>query len=250
MSNRIKPEHSAKIEQFYVEAYKRFTRKTPLEVDVSFYPYVATFYKIKIRDGKIIVRLADAHTDMPLHVHKALAYILVAKAKKKPIPQSALDVYSRYKITANVSEKLEKNKRERGRKVITGSAGNTYDLEQIFTRINRDYFRDKTIKPELTWSARKTYRRLGHYDPTHHTIVISKSLDDPSVPDYVVDYLVFHEMLHIHHPVQNRNGRRYFHTSAFKQDERKFRFFEKADMWIEENIGMLKKRAKDSPRPW
>ena len=55
---------------------------------------------------------------------------------------------------------------------------------------------------------------------------------------------LFHEMLHIAHPTQHINGRRYNHTAAFKRDERKFAYYEEAERWIERNVRRLKKEAK------
>ena len=59
-----------------------------------------------------------------------------------------------------------------------------------------------------------------------------------------MEYVVFHEMLHIWHPTQHRNGRRYNHTPAFRRDEEKFLYFDKAEDWIEKNVRVLKKKAK------
>jgi hypothetical protein len=58
-------------------------------------------------------------------------------------------------------------------------------------------------------------------------------LDSNDVPDYVVEYVLYHEMLHIKHPARLINGRRHRHTSAFRFDERKFVDYEKAQQWIE-----------------
>jgi hypothetical protein len=51
-------------------------------------------------------------------------------------------------------------------------------------------------------------------------------------------------MLHIAHPTQHVNGRRYNHTSAFRRDERRFKYFQEAERWIERNVRRLKKEAK------
>jgi hypothetical protein len=114
----------------------------------------------------------------------------------------------------------------------------------MFARLNREYFREALEKPTLTWSARRTYRILGHHDSTHNTIVLSRSLDDRSVPRFVVEYVLFHEMLHIAHPAKHVNGRRYHHTPAFRRDERKFAYYEEAESWIERNVRKLKRKAK------
>jgi hypothetical protein len=181
---------------------------------------------------------------MPLNSHKGLAYILMGKLLRKKIPAGARDVYNLYIKTDAIREKAQANKRERGRKVVTTAAGAVYDLDEIFARLNAQYFRGAIAKPVLTWSAKKTYRILGHHDANHGHIAISRSLDRREVPLYVVEYVLFHEMLHIHHPTKYVNGRRYNHTAAFKRDEAKFAYFNEAEKWIERNVRALKKEAK------
>ncbi len=197
-----------------------------------------------MRSGRIFVRIGQICSEMPVIGHKGLAYILVGKLLRKKIPDGARDVYSAYVKSEAIREKASDNKRKRGRKVVTSSKGAVYDLDEIFSAVNDRYFRKSIQKPVLTWSAKKTYRILGHHDATHETVAISKSLDSKDVPQYVVEYVVFHEMLHIAHPTKHINGRRYNHTPAFKQDERKFAYFEEAEKWILQNVSRLKKAAK------
>ena len=96
----------------------------------------------------------------------------------------------------------------------------------------------------MTWSSKKTYRVLGHHDAAHDTIVVSRSLDSISVPKFIVEYIVFHEMLHVAHPTKHVNGRRYNHTAALKRDEQKFEFYTEAEKWIERNVRKLEREAK------
>lgn len=218
-------------------------RKAP-EVDVRFYPYIGINHTIRVRDGQVFVRIAEVCRDMPPLGHQALAYILVAKLLGKRVPKQAREIYSSFVKTAEMREQVTENKRSRGRKVISTDKGEVYDLSAIFNELNRVYFKRSVPKPTLTWSARKTYRILGHHDATHDTIVVSRSLDSPDVPRYVVEYIVFHEMLHIYHPTVHHNGRRYNHTPAFRRDEEKFAYFEEAEKWIERNVRKLKRNAK------
>ena len=209
--------------------------ETP-EIEVNFYPYIGINHTIRIRDGKVFVRLAEICRDMPFNVHKALAVILVSKLLRKKISPDILETYRGFIKNQELREKVLENKRTRGRKIITTARGEVYDLGEIFTQLNQIYFDGKIRKPTLSWSARKTYRILGHHDAAHETIVVSRSLDDYKTPKYVVEFIVFHEMLHIFHPTQHRNGRRYNHTPQFRRDERKFAFFEEAEIWIEQNV--------------
>jgi hypothetical protein len=233
------------ITSLYEEAFRWYApRKQLPPVRVSFYPYIGINHTIRIREGEIYVRIAEICREMPLACHKGLAFILLGKLLRKKIPAGAREVYSAYSKSDFIREKAAASKRARGRKVVTTFRGNVYDLKQIFTSLNASYFADAIPEPVLTWSARKTYRILGHHDANHDHIAISRSLDSPDVPQYVVEYVVFHEMLHIAHPTKHINGRRYNHTAAFKRDERKFEYYEQAEKWIERNVRKLKKGAK------
>ncbi len=233
------------IKAFYQEAFQTLNGNHPMpEIEVRFYPYIGINHTIRVRGGKVFVRLADLSESAPSEIQQALAFILVSKLlRKKILPQTA-NRYREFVKTQEIQAKAVANKRARGRKIITSSKGEIYDLENIFTKINLIYFQNSVSKPTLTWSARKTYRILGHHDATHETIVISKSLDSKKVPKFVVEYVVFHEMLHIFHPTTHRNGRRYNHTAQFRRDEKKFAYFEEAENWIQRNVKALKRNAK------
>lgn len=233
------------IRDLYSEAFRWYDQKRAVpEIHVSFYPYVGINHTIRVRDGQIFVRIGEICREMPLACHKGLAYILTGKLLRKKIPVGAREVYSAYTKTTEMREEAVVRKQAKGRKVVTTSKGAVYDLDELFEKINREYFQGTIPKPVLTWSAKKTYRILGHHDAAHETVAISKSLDDLSVPRYVVEYVIYHEMLHIHHPTKYVAGRRYNHTPAFKRDEQKFAYFEQAELWIERNVRRLKKAAK------
>jgi predicted metal-dependent hydrolase len=74
-------------------------------------------------------------------------------------------------------------------------------------------------RPELTWSEHMARRSLGHFDAAHNTIVVSRVFDRPSSPRYAIEYLLYHEMLHLKHPVRMRGLRRCVHSREFKADE-------------------------------
>lgn len=238
-------ENLAQIKNFYEEAFQTFdASRKPLEIQIRFYPYIGINHTIRVRNGKVFVRIAEICREMPLAAQKALAFILVAKLLRKKVPPRARQIYSDFIKTEEIRGKATENKRRRGRKIITSARGDFYDLDEIFGNLNETYFKNTLPKPVLTWSSRKTYRILGHHDSAHETIVISRSLDDRKVPRYVVEFVVFHEMLHIFHPTIHQNGRRYNHTPAFRRNEKKFRCFEEAESWIERNVKHLKRKAR------
>ncbi|MBA2736490.1 MAG: M48 family metallopeptidase [Pyrinomonadaceae bacterium] len=233
------------IKSFYKEAFQIYDGKRPIpDIEVRFYPYIGINHTIRVRDGKIFVRIAEICRAMPPNAQKALAYILVAKLLRKKVSPEAREIYSNFIKTQEIRALATENKRARGRKIISSANGDFYNLDEMFASLNGNYFQDKLPKPVLSWSARKTYRILGHHDSTHETVIISKSLDDKKVPKYVVEYVLFHEMLHIFHPTEHRNGRRFNHTPQFRRNERKYAYFEEAENWIERNVKNLKRNAK------
>jgi hypothetical protein len=242
-------ENLDEIKSFYREAFQTLDSRRPMpEIEVEFYPYIGINHTIRVRSGKVFVRLAEICREMPMPAQRALAYILVSKLLRKKMPPRAREIYSSFIKTDEIRDRAVENKRTRGRKIITSARGDVYDLDEIFDALNHDYFKNSLPKPVLSWSSRRTYRILGHHDSTHETVIVSKSLDDPKVPQFVVEYVVFHEMLHIFHPTEHRNGRRFNHTPAFRRNERRFQYFEAAEDWIERNVKHLKRRAKISRR--
>ncbi len=175
----------------------------------------ASITRFVCRNGKIFVRISDIFKDAPSEVHESLAKILVSKILRRKVPAAANEIYNEYASKQEIRAQAFENKKQKGRKIITSPKGEIYDLEEIFRQMNDLYFDSEIKKPTFTWSARTTFRRLGHHDAAHDTIVISKSLDDKKVPRYVVEFVVFHEMLHIFHPMKLQNGRRYHHTPNF-----------------------------------
>src|SRR5256714_40004 len=127
-------------------------------------------------------------------------------------------------------------RRQRGRKVVSSAIGKVYDLERIFGRVNRRHFDGAIEKPILTWSQRKARSILGHHDAAHDTITISKTLDSHDVPEWFVEYIMFHEMLHIKHPARIMNGRRYYHTPAFRAEEKSYPGYAQAQEWLDRVI--------------
>lgn len=237
----------SQITQFYSNAFAELGGKREVPpVRVEFYRYVGLRQTIRIRNGEVIVRLADLMRDAPLAVQKALAFILVAKLLKRRVPKQAREMYESFAREPHIAEKSRENRRTRGRKIVSSATGNVYDLNQIFARLNQTYFQNELPKPIITWSRGKTFRIFGHHDALHETVVISRTLDDARIPGFVVEFVLYHELLHIKHPTETVNGRRRVHSTVFRRDERRFPQFEDAEEWLEKLA--RQKKVKSSKR--
>ena len=233
----------AEIENFYKQAFQTLGNKSVVTgIVVEFYPYIGIKHTIRQRGETFHIRISDLCRDATDEVQRSLAFILVGKILGEKISLETETIYLDFAKSAEMRGRSLENKIVRGRKIITSSKGTVYDLEKMFKRLNREYFADKLDKPALSWSVRKTFRRLGHYDAAHEAIIISKTLDNKKVPEYVAEFVLYHEMLHIFHPTEIKNGRRCHHTPDFKGDEEKFENFQEAEDWIEKNLWKMKKR--------
>jgi hypothetical protein len=110
--------------------------------------------------------------------------------------------------------------------------GSCYDLAAIFQTLNTQYFGASLPQLRLIWSSARAQRRLGYYHPEIQTIAVNRKLDRAGIPRLLLEYILYHEMLHQHFGIEHRNGRRYAHTSAFHLAEKRFRGRQEAESLI------------------
>ena len=201
-------------------------------LEVKFRRFTSLNTTIRLREGRLIVRLSDLLEHAPESVHQAIAHILLAKLYRKPITPALADRYRRYTQSEAVSRQAERIRQVRGRKRISTAQGRLYNLEEVFESVNRAFFHGLLGRPTLTWSAHVARRMLGHYDAAHNTIVVSRVFDRPDTPRFAIEYLLYHEMLHLKHPVRVRAGRRCVHSREFQAEERLFPQLEQARAYL------------------
>lgn len=116
--------------------------------------------------------------------------------------------------------------------VVEQTRGLVHDLADSFRRVNREYFDDALSRPRLTWNSQITRCVFGHYDFVHDTVWISRTLDRPEVPSFVVDHVMHHELLHKKHGFEWRGAQQHSHTPAFREEERAFRRYDEAARFL------------------
>lgn len=207
----------------FQEEYRVLRPRAPIPpIAVRFRRFTSLNTTIRLREGKIFVSLSDLMEGAPEGVIRAIAHILLAKLYRKPIDSAHNLRFKRFTTSAAVSRQTELIRHARGSKRYSGPQGHFYNLEEIFDSLNERFFHSLLGRPELTWSESVARRSLGHYDAAHNTIVVSRVFDRPSSPRYAVEYLLYHEMLHLKHPVKMRGLRRCVHSRDFKAEEAKF----------------------------
>jgi len=123
--------------------------------------------------------------------------------------------------------------------IVENPRGKCYNLDELFDKVNREYFACSLVKPRLIWSQINTYRKLGHYEPARDRVMIALTLDDARIPEFVVTFVLYHELLHKSHGATWVNGRRMVHTPEFRRDERKFKLYKQAEEWLKKLASYL-----------
>jgi hypothetical protein len=113
------------------------------------------------------------------------------------------------------------------------TAGVHRDLAVSFERVCKKYFGGTLSRPRLTWSRAFTGRKFGHYSPIEDTVMISSSLDQGNVQELVLDFIMYHELLHKKLGVGWQNGRRAVHTPEFRAEEKRFEQYAMAEAALE-----------------
>ena len=191
-------------------------------IHVRFRRFTSLNTTIRLRDGQIHVSLSDLLEGAPDSVLRAIAHILLAKLYRKPIDPAHSLRYKRFTTSSAVVRQTELIRHARGSKRYLGPQGRYFHLDEVFDSLNLRFFGGLLGRPELTWSEHLAKRSLGHYDAAHNTIVVSRVFDRPSSPLYALEYLLYHEMLHLKHPVRMRGTRRCVHSAEFKAEEARF----------------------------
>ncbi len=199
---------------------------------VEFYPYANLAHTIRLREDAARVRLSDLLRTAPLPVLEAAAAILLARLYRRPVPHKLLETYRSFVLARGTRRRVLRVRRARGRRLETRAGGQVHDLAHMFAGLNRRYFQGRLRRPRLGWSSQAWRTQLGCFDPALNQIVINPRLDRASVPAVVVEYVLFHEMLHVKHPIRAASCGLQSHSAEFRREERRFAAYERARRFL------------------
>jgi len=190
------------------------------EIRAEFYPYIGMTHTIRRRGSVWVIRICDHCNQAPRPVLEAVVRLLACKVLRRKPPTEALRIFEDYRRDPEIERKVHLRRLERGRKQIDERCGKHHALAEIFLDLNQKFFNHQLELRRLGWGVRRSWSRLGHYDPIHHSITISPVLDSPRVPRLAISYLLYHEMLHVLFNDAGNTGRH--HTPEFNRAERAF----------------------------
>lgn len=201
--------------------------------------------------SQIALRIHRCFLEAPHEVLQAVAAFVESRKGTDRARQALTTIRQHFSRNAGAG---------RARRAALRPEGVAFDLREIADDLNRRYF-DGRLSVEVTWGrssggeahrCRRGHRtsslQLGSYSYEDRLIRLHGVLDQPGVPRYVIEAVVYHELLHADMPPVVHNGRRYFHTPEFRRRERLYRHLDKADRWIRDHLPDLLHARQEAAR--
>ena len=205
----------------------------PPRFHVEFYPYTNLVLTIRRREEAVYVRFSDLMRQCRLPVMEGAAALLLSRIYRRRPPKSLVQPYLDYTRSLRTRRRVQRMRRSRVRPSATNPRGQHFDLSAIFDSLNAKYFGGTLARPHLGWSNRSWLRQFGCFDPGPNLILLNRRMDHPRVPQFVVEYVLFHEMLHVKHPTRRSGCSLVSHSREFRAEEKLFPEFVRARRFLD-----------------
>jgi len=215
------------------------TMHMPDPVELTFTKNRSTMVSFRKIKGCYHVRLHHMfrHADTAM-LNDLLGFLTT----KKKASAAAID-----RFIADHRDEIDQSRPRRN--IATATAGKHFDLKEVLNRVANRYF-GGVSDVRIGWGAaprrpRRRRRRvaasraLATYNYADKLIRVSPVLDAPNVPDYVIDWIIYHELLHHVLPIERAGKKNIYHSAKFRSLERGFEHYEKAKTWEETHIAEL-----------
>jgi predicted metal-dependent hydrolase len=200
---------------------------------VELFPYANLSHTMRLRDGIAKVRISDILSDAPVQVIEAAAAILLAQLYRRRLPTELRDLYRQHALAHTTRSTIASVRLKRARSIVHKPQGKAHDLAPMFNALNEEYFGGALHQPRLGWSSRPWRSQFGCFDPSLDQIVMNNRLDRAEVPSYAVEFILYHEMLHVKHPVRAATCGLQAHSREFRADEKLFKHYARARKFLE-----------------
>ena len=242
---QINPEPEPKNEQtpFFPERFEReFLRRVRRAWAIHWTENRSRVLALWSRRHPPEIRVQRFFSQAPLDVISGIAD--VAENRAKPWPKAV------NRFIVEQCEALRDSASRPPRRPLLETEGQVHDLSPAFDRLNRTYF-DGLVGCPFGWMPVRKRRvhgvvKLGSYSEAQDCIRLHPILDQSGVPLYVIEAILYHEMVHAVLKSTHRNGRRVVHGREFKALMRHCPYEAEADAWIKEHLESLLRRFRRS----
>ena len=205
----------------------------PPQFQVELYPYANLSHTLRLRQDVAYVRLSDILHEAPVPVIEAAAAILLGQMYRRRVPRDLRDTYREFALSHSTRRHIARVRRKRARRIPDKPLGTAHDLGVMFDSLNAQYFDGNLHRPRIGWSSRVWRSQFGCYDPSLDQIVMNRRLDRADVPALAVEFILYHEMLHVKHPIRAAACGLQSHSPEFRAEEKRFEHYAPARKFLE-----------------
>ncbi|MEM4268060.1 MAG: hypothetical protein QXK37_04495 [Candidatus Woesearchaeota archaeon] len=166
--------------------------------------------KYSLANKKMLFHLSKSWQNVSEEIQIGLLQSLIVKAMKKPKKSTYIDLYEIFMKKIHIAAQRKFKEPE---------------LLESFQRVNAKYFSGYLICPNLKW-GQFSVRKLGSYSFGSDTITISRILKGKKE---LLDYVMYHELLHKKLKYKSGNLRNKHHNREFKRLEAQYENSEKIE---------------------
>lgn len=198
------------IEESYLELFpeKEFSYEARIRYSDAFKDYNANI-KYNPRNNELIISMSRKWNTVTKNIKKGLVQELLLKMFGKGQKKSTLSMDLYHIFLKNTHRGVEKDNVD------------SY-LKESFDRVNDKYMNGMLDPVNLIWGG-YSKRTLGRYEYGSDSIIMSKIFENSSMR--LLDFVMYHEMLHKKHKYNTKNGRNMHHTREFRTSESKYENF-------------------------
>ncbi len=202
------------------------------------------------RHGRSVsFKISDYLADAPDDVIESLAWYLMSRAYDVTVPDCQCGEYLEYVRSRKMWENNRSLYLSRARGLCAEPLGQRRDLRTVFDYVNSTYFRGTIRDPMLAWVDESPAKRLGYYFEPLNLLAVNRVFDSERVPRYVLEFVVYHELLHHVDAESGRRRRRVQHTKGFREQERKFSSWADAEAWLRKLVAEYRRSKKRGSVP-
>ncbi len=206
-------------------------------VRASFHPYKELKHTWRASDGVLSFKVSDYVKGVPDEIMTSLAWYLLCRARKKACPEGMSQEYRNHVRTQQFWQARRQLYLSRAKNLSFRPRGSARDLEDVFSYVNSYYFGSVLEKPELAWISESPRSRVGFYHAPLRILAVNRALDSDRVPRFVLEFVVYHELLHDAVGHIDGASRRTYHTREFRLREREFSNHDEAQKWLTRIVG-------------
>lgn len=186
-------------------------------VDARFYPF-KEFKSTWVRSGR---RAELRVTDYLKCADDAILEDFVGCLCARILSRGRREVYTdRLRAWLTSDEFVARNQPlylSRSRNLTLSGAGSTIDLEAMRDRLRDEGLIQDAADAYLSWTISGNRHRVGYCSVIMKVIAVSSALDCSAVPDFVSEYVLYHELLHLETGLE---GLAAAHGADFRRRER------------------------------